>query len=867
MELLEREAILAELRLRWSQASSGSGRVILLGGVAGVGKSVLLRRFAAELTPEARVLRGQCDPLATPRPLGPLFDIASGDARLERLLADSAPRDVIFRALLSSLATGSKPALLVIEDAHWADEATLDLVRYLARRVEATRSLTVISYRDDEIGPRHPLRQMFGDLATAGTIDRLSVEPLTVEGVAILATGTGIDPTHLHARTRGNPFFVTEVLAAGGSIPETVRDAVLARAARLPHDAWQTLEAAAVIGATIEPQLLVVVAKPASDALEALFTSGMVANQGKHLAFRHELARDAMLHEISPARSTTLHALVLQALAAAPIEQQNAARLAHLAEGAGDQAAVLRYARAAGQRAAALGAHREATEQFERALRFADARPPQERASLLEALAHECSLTAQVERALAAREAARDIWRELGDRRREGENRCHLALLHWADARMDEANQEAAAAVAILEALPPGRELALAYGTLARLRGTTLNDAEAIGLGERAIALAESVGANETLADALITVGVARLARGNFALGRAQLERSIALSTDAGLDELAARAYANLGFGYDEHYQFDLAAKHYTDGIRFCAERELDHFRQHMTAWLARCRLFLGNWTDASELAASVLAAHEVAPVTRFVALLVEAMVWARSGRSGAMPLLDEALALAEASGSLYRLGPVRAARAEAAWLSGDVSSAAAEARANYDLAVEHGQRWYTGELAYWRWKTEERFPLPRAIAEPFARQIANDWLAAATAWDALRCPYEAARARSESADETELRAALTVCEDLGAAPLAAFIRKRLRQIGARGIPRGPRPSTASSPAGLTARETEVLALAAAGHGNQAIAERLFLSPRTVENHLTAIFAKLGANNRADAVTAAEALGIISQSE
>ena len=227
--------------------TSGSGRVVLLGGEAGVGKTALLRRFAAELASEARLLRGQCDRLATPRPLGPLFDIAGSDARLERLLTDNAPRDVLFRALLGGLAASSKPTLLVIEDAHWADEATLDLLRYLARRVEASHSLTVISYRDDEIGPRHPLRQMLGDLATAATVDRLLVEPLTAESVAAVAAGTGIDPTELHARTRGNPFFVTEVLAAGGGIPETVRDAVLARAARLPQEAWEALEAAAVI--------------------------------------------------------------------------------------------------------------------------------------------------------------------------------------------------------------------------------------------------------------------------------------------------------------------------------------------------------------------------------------------------------------------------------------------------------------------------------------------------------------------------------------------------------------------------------------------------------------------------------------------
>ena len=248
---------------------------------------------------------------------------------------------------------------------------------------------------------------------------------------------------------------------------------------------------------------------------------------------------------------------------------------------------------------------------------------------------------------------------------------------------------------------------------------------------------------------------------------------------------------------------------------QFCADRDLDHFRLHMTAWLAHCRFFLGDWNQAQVLARSVLNSRNLAPVTRFVALLVEARIRVRRGDFGAEALLDEALLLASPSASLYRLGPIYAARAEAAWLAGNPTGAAAEARFAYDLAADHRQPWYAGELAYWRWKGGEISEPPSNIAEPFAWQIVGDWERAAAAWDDLGCPYEAARARTEGNDETALLAALAVFDDLGARPAAALARGRLRALGVRGIPRGPRPATRANPAGLTRREVDVVTLLA----------------------------------------------------
>jgi DNA-binding CsgD family transcriptional regulator len=870
MQLLERESALDTLGGWLAEARAGRGRLVLVGGEAGVGKTTLVNEFALRQRPVARVLWGACDPLTTPRPLGPLADMAPAlGGRLDQLLRDEAPREVLFPALLGRLRDSRVATVLVIEDVHWADEATLDLLRFLARRLGASPTLLVVTYRDDELGLQHPVRLLAGDLTSSALVRRLGLEPLSRQAVAMLAGPHRLDPGALYERTGGNPFFVTEVLAAGdAAIPATVADAVLARAARLTPAARQVLDAAAVVAPPVETWLLVEAAGAAPAQVDECVAAGMLQEQaGGGVGFRHELARLAVEQALGPGRRADLHGRALAALLTRPGAAPDPARLAHHADGAGDGLAVLAHAPVAARRAAALGAHREAAAQYARALRFADGLAQAARAELLERHSYECYLTDQLDQATASRERALGCWRALRDRRKQGDTLRWLSRLAWFEGRNADAERAGREAVGVLEGLAPGPELAMAYSNLSQLRMLAGNTDEAVAWGNRAIELAERLGQTEILIHALNNVGTAEWSASRPA-GRPTLERSLALALAHGLEEQVARAYTNLAWQASEQRDYPLAAHYHDEGIRYCTEHDLDTWRLYMLVSQARFDFEQGRWTEASRTAEAVLRDPRTAPVSRINALAVLGRVRARRGDPGVWPPLDEALALASATGELQRLGPVAVARAEAAWLAGEPAAARALVEDALDLAERTKTRaWLAGELAFWLWRLggPDRLPaggLPDGAAEPFPLQLAGDLAAAADRWRVLGCPYEAAAALADSDQESQLRAALTELERLGARPLAALVARRLRELGVRGLARGPRPATRANPANLTAREAEVLALVAEGLRNADIARRLFVSPKTVDHHVSAILAKLGVRTRGEAARAAARLGI-----
>jgi DNA-binding CsgD family transcriptional regulator/tetratricopeptide (TPR) repeat protein len=848
MALLERDACLGELDLALRDAVSGEGRVALVSGEAGIGKTSLVEWFARERRGSVRVLWGACDALFTPRPLGPLHDMAAqmqGDA--PALLNSDANRAAVFSAVLSELQ--GRPAIAVFEDVHWADEATLDLLRFLGRRMTRTTALLVMTYRDDELGSRHPLRTVLGDLATSPATRRIPLRPLTEEAVRTLVGERVIDAAALHRQTGGNPFFVTEVLAsAGGGLPPSVRDAVLARTARLSPSAQAVVQAAAVIGPRIEPWVLADVTGAEAGAVDECVAIGVLLTQGEALAFRHELARQTILESISPPHKMALHRMTLDVLKASPATRHDLSRLAHHAEAASDREAVLACAPAAAEQAAAASAHREAASLYALALRFADDLPTDRRAQLLQAYAQECSLVGRQAESITVLRRALKLWGDLDNPLKQGETLAELMAMLIQAGQTAEVEGGSRTAIAMLEALPLGRELALAYRVRASLHLANRDCAEALVWAEKARTLAERFADVDLLAALYVTIGTAWLFL-DYERGCEHLRRGLDFARDAGLERWVVNMYGNLGSGSGELYQFLRAERFLAEGIAHATEHDIDSFRLYMLAWQALTHVHLGRWRAAAAMATEVLHRPSASVMSRLTVRVALGRLRARRGDPGVYTVLDEALELATRADNIQRLGPVRAVRAEAAWLAGDCERTVREARAVYDLAVSKRHPWVAGELAFWRKRAGDAVAPPGWIAPPFAFHLAGDWRTAAAAWERLGCPYEQARALADG-DRAAQTAALAIFDRLGAQPAAADLRRRMRAAGLRSIPRGPRPTTRDNPFGLTSRQMDILALLAEGLTNAKIATRLYLSPKTVDHHTSAVLAKLGVHSR-----------------
>jgi len=328
----------------------------------------------------------------------------------------------------------------------------------------------------------------------------------------------------------------------------------------------------------------------------------------------------------------------------------------------------------------------------------------------------------------------------------------------------------------------------------------------------------------------------------------------------AGQPRAACRAYGTLIWELLDHYRIDEAARHLSAAIEIAQRSDQLGYLSYLIQELARLKFVTGAWDEAVDEARRAV---DAPPPTRCAALTVLGRIRVRRGEPGGAELLDEAWGLAVELKELQHLAPVAAARAEAAWLRGDHAAVHAAVDPVYHrLCPPHFVNPAQAELAYWR--TRGGRPTAPAMTDvPYGLQAAGRWREAAAAWQAAGCPYEHAAALAESPDPADRLAALARLDVLGAVPLAALVRAGLRRLGVTRIPRGPVATTRQNPAGLTIRQLEVLRLLSAGLSNPEIADRLVVSPRTVDSHVAAVFDKLGARTRRDAVARATALGVL----
>jgi DNA-binding CsgD family transcriptional regulator/tetratricopeptide (TPR) repeat protein len=863
VRLLERGAALAALAGCADEARRGDGRLVLVAGEAGIGKSALVEQLHHDL-PDARWWWGACDGLFTPRPLGPLFDLAAQlGGELGELCRAGAAREELFRALLAQVSEPGMLNVLVVEDVHWADEATVDLLRFLGRRLWDAPVLLIATYRGEDLAAGDPLRAALGEIARQRSTRRMDLAALSAGAVAVLAGGTGLDAAELYRLTAGNPFYVTEVVQAGlGVVPPSARDAVLARAARLGVGSREVLDVAALTGARVELDLLESITGCRPAAVDEVLASGLLAEDDRWLRFRHEIARLAVAQAVPARRRTAAHARILDGLGS--LSCGDDARMAFHAEAAGDQQAVLHHAPRAARHAAELGAHREAAAQFERALRFASGADPGMAAGLYDELGLELRLVGRYQGAVDADEQALGLWRQAGDRLHEGGTLRNLSYALLWMGRGPDAVVAAEAAVTVLEPLGPTAWLARAYARLAAIRMLFSEYQAAIELAVRAQAMAEPLGALDALSEALNTQGVSVARMGGEGTG--YLGRSLDVALSAGLDSEVGRAFSNLYGMYAGQRRFAEAERYFTEGVAYCDEHDVGSHAGFLRGARAMALGRTGRWDEAVTLSTELLASADLSPLYRLCPLHVLGVIRARRGEPGVWEYLDEAAAVADASAQPQWIIPVRLARIEAYWLRGEQHLAAQEAELADDAQVG-SDGWERGEIAVWVRRTGSPRPPRRELAGPYRLQVAGESAEAARELSSLGCPYEAALALHDASDHAALRQALELFAGLGAPAAAQLTRHKMRQLGIRSIPAGPRTATRADPLGLTRREREVLGLICAGHSNAEIAGKLVLSTRTVDHHVSAVLAKLGAPTRGAAAAHAARLGLADAAE
>jgi DNA-binding CsgD family transcriptional regulator/tetratricopeptide (TPR) repeat protein len=840
VRLLERDHPLAVLRERATRTAQGHGSVVLVAGEAGVGKTSLLRAFAEQAP--VPVPWGMCDSLSTPRPLGPLRDVAAelGPA-VTAVLREAVAQHEIFAAVFETLA--ARPRMLVVEDLHWGDEATLDLVRFLARRIAALPLLLVLSYRDS-VGAAHPLRPVLGDLVSAPDARRLQLTPLSRAAVAELVGRHGLDAADVHARTAGNPFFVSQIVAQPDSpLPESVRDAVVARTAALAPAERRALELLSCAPEGVSGTLLAALDVP-PPTVEALGATGLLDRRGGGVVFRHEIARCSVLDAVPPGAEAALHTAMIEALEKV---DGDASVLAHHAVAAVDVPRILRYAPAAAVEASRSGAHREAVRFGELALAHTDDGDAATRAAVLEDLAREYYLTDRLDEAISARTRALELRRELGDVVAVGTGHRIISLFEWYAANCAAARRQDEAAISILSGA--GEPLALGYALanrayLAAGRGDL---ADGLQAGRAALQIADELGDAGLHTAAAIGEGLARLGSGDR-----QARSDLLAAGEAGqrlrLDELATVPTSNVAHYDVEQGRFAQAEEILAEGLRFSEARDIPICSMWQRGVQARLRLLQGRWQEAEQDALTVLASGDI-PLGRLWSHLVLGLLAARREAPAENPHLDELWRLAHRLDLPGVFAPATAALAEQAWITRRPDArldGAALAPGVAGVGGDQQRRWL------------------RRLADSGVQRI--DVVAVAPPLEPVPAlatqPYERALALWDAGTCDDLLAALPLLDDLDARAVANRVRGRLRELGMTSLPRGRLPATRANLGGLTDRQLDVLTLLAQGLSNADIAARLVISRKTADHHVSAILGKLDARSRGEAVAAARRLGL-----
>jgi DNA-binding CsgD family transcriptional regulator/GTPase SAR1 family protein len=866
MELLERDTYLEILNKHYQNVLKGNGHTVFLMGDAGIGKTSLLNEFIKSVSQTSNVFIGFCDSLFTPRPLGPLFDIAPlVDSTFAGLLRIEKDRSVIFSTLLHKISALTKPVILIFEDVHWADEATIDLIKFLSKRIEYNNCLFIVTSRINEMNRTHPLTTVFGELQSQ-KFSKIIVEAFSKQMVDQLAKKKGYAATdQLYALTGGNPFYVSEILANPSTeIPERIKDSILSVYYSTNEDTRLLLNFFSILSSSrIEMSLARKIEDDYSGSIDECILSGIIISRGGYLSFKHELFRISIEESIPYFTRRSLHHKMLDIMNQNSSWSNNLSQLVHHARFADDRELVTRLAPRAAQEAASLGAHIEASKLYLTAIEFTESEDPLI-VELYEHHAYECYLTNQIPLAITSQNKALVIWRNRKVTLKIGDAMRFLSRLYWFHGEKTKAMDLALESIKILDYGFPTRQLALAYSNLSQLYMLEDDFVNTLHWGQKAIDLAARMNDLEILSHALNNTGsMLWKISGREEEGVEKLYESLSIALKNDFQEHVARAYTNLINLFVLSRQYKKAAEIFELGIKYCDDHDLNSWGFYIMSCKAQLLLETGQF-EKSRMIVETLQNNPNVPV-RIITMVTLAKINIRYGNfSDARKLIAEAKALALPLGEVQRTVPVLMAQLELCWISRDTVPLE-EITSAIKLFHEKNNSWYYSELVYWTNKCgiEINSDVNIQFTRPYKLEFEGKSKEAAELWKELGSVYKCSLAYFETDDEELQKQALIDLYELGATATREMLKLKLKDKGVKNIPRHPHESTRNNPAQLTNRQIDVLMLLEKGLQNNEIGEKLFISSKTVENHITSIFSKLDVNTRGNAIEVAKRLGIL----
>ena len=864
MELLERSDYLSLMQKTFNEASAGEGHCILVSGEAGIGKTSLVRAFCKKVSNRCTVYQGTCDELFTPRPLGPILDIIW---QMQKPTPENAvsisDRSWLFTRFLSELINKQQTIVLVIEDVHWADEATFDFIKFLGRRITGLHCLFILTYRDDEINMNHPLRIVLGQLQH-DSFTRLQLKPLSKQVVEEMSSERGYNGEDVYSISGGNPFYVSEILASYSiGVPDNIKDSVLSSFNRLDEKTKEIWEILSVLPTGFEIKYLEKMEPAYAQAIHNCVDLKILIPKAGIISFKHELYRRTIESSLSPLIRKEINKRILD-LMLESFEQHHATeRIIHHAKNANENEIVVKYAPVAAKQASSLGAHIEASKLYLTAIEYYQGNDTDILNPFYESYAYECYLTNQIREAIIYTTKSMKIWNEKSDVEKKGNCLRFLSRLWWLNGNRKKAEEYATQAIDVLADQPVSRAKAMAFSNMSQLKMHADKNEESILLAEMAIAFAKELGDQETLAHALNNVGFVQMRNQSTRQKGIELaQQSLDIALKNSYQEHAARAYANLAGSAVKMKDYGFAKKILDEGLYYCEETDLDTYPVYLMACKARLNLETGNWNEASHLIENLIKNENQPPIVRIEVLVVAATLKMRKGEMDLLPLLVEAKEKAFETMEPQRIIPTMIALFEYEWLTGTTMVVQNE----IDLAItmkEHIRNIYErSEFAFWLSKAKKQKLTMNDIYDGYRVESVSDVINAANLWEQLGCPYEQALILFEGNDDNK-KQAIEIMRKLGAEAIYEKMKFEMRASGIKNIPRGIRKSTQANPANLTDRELDVLQLLKEGLQNKEIAARLFISPKTVDHHISSIFFKLDVNSRAKAVQEAIHLDVI----